>query len=61
MTNLISQIYQTEHFSTQPGTIFKLGYQIFEIDNSAAILSSPLMLPEANSLALWFLEPTELL
>ena len=63
MKNLIFQIYQTEHFSTQVACIFKLGYQILvtEIDNPAATLLSTLALSEASSLALPFLEHTELL
>ena len=43
---------QTEHFSTQIACIFKLGYQILEIEIDN---------PAASSLALWFLDPTGLL
>ena len=60
-----------EHFSTEAASIFELGYQILEIDNLAALkfvnfifLSQATtgfwLSFEARSLALCFLESTEL-
>ena len=46
MTSLIFQIYQTKHSSTQVESIFKMRFQILEIeiDNPAATLLSTLAL-----------------